>query len=102
MHSSFPVSLTDGALEQRKLTALLFTAVPFGGLTVYFKPRLDTGHGSAVAATVCGDVKCDRYALVHAPDQALQQEGGKPPAAVALHFAHYNLVRDHKTLLVSP
>jgi hypothetical protein len=29
-------------------------------------------------------------------------ERGKNPTAVALHFAHYNLVRVHKTLRMTP
>ena len=37
-----------------------------------------------------------------APDQRFQQEVENLQAAVALHFAHYNFVRLHKTLRTTP
>jgi hypothetical protein len=44
----------------------------------------------------------NEHAPIYPPDQRFQQEAGKLAAAVALHFAHYNLVRLHKSLRVTP
>jgi hypothetical protein len=40
--------------------------------------------------------------LLNDHNQRIQQEAGNLQAAVSLHFAHYNNVRVHKTLRVTP
>jgi hypothetical protein len=44
----------------------------------------------------------DADAAVYETDQRFSKQAENHRAAVALHFAHYNFVRLHKTLRVAP
>src|SRR4051794_13412569 len=68
-------------------------------------PRFTTGAAAAAAGGVAGT---DGSATVTGSGEGSAAAGPYPyspgagPAAVALHFAHYNFVRVHSTLRVTP
>jgi hypothetical protein len=62
-------------------------------------------RSSARKHVVCREVKSDDAhadAPVHAADQRLFKEAGKPGCIHGLHFMHYNFCRVHETLRVTP